>query len=301
MRIVITGTSGFIGSRLLGSARSVSGNLATALSSRDGEGSRIVYRASSPGLGLDSDEFALISQAEILIHAGSFTPRSTVDADQRAGCLSNVTFTTQLLDLPWQRLRKVIFLSSVDVYGEVAGSVSELTSTAPRSLYGLSKLYCERLVTLFATERQIAAQVLRVGHVYGPGEDVYQKVIPQAMRNIVLGRDIECWGDGQERRNFIFVDDVVSAILAAVELRTEPGAINVVGSRAVSIRDVLCKLVKVSGTNSRIVHHAAKSGTLDRVFDNAKMRQHLNVQETELSVGLRSEYLYFKELLAGRQ
>ena len=301
MNVVITGTSGFIGSRLLRAARSAYGSKVTAFSSRPAEGRHIIYVESAAEFGLGPEQFDLVREADVLVHAGAFTPKTSADANHRAGCTSNITFTHRLLDLPWRNLTKIIFLSSIDVYGTVDGPITESAATTPCSLYGLSKLYGERMVSRFAAELGIASQVLRIGHVYGPGEDRYQKVIPQAIRNIVSGKDVERWGEGQERRSFIYVEDVVSAVLAAVELQDRPGVINVVGGKAIAMRDLLDNLASMGGTGARIVQRQTHEAVRDVVFDNAKMRQYLLANETDFTTGLEAEFRHAQQRLLGGQ
>jgi UDP-glucose 4-epimerase len=152
------------------------------------------------------------------------------------------------------------------------------------------------MVSLYATERGIANQVLRIGHVYGPGEEKYAKVLPKAIQNIVAGKDVELWGEGRELRSFIYIDDVVSAILKAVELQDEPGVINVVGGIAISIRDLLDKLIYIGGRDTNIVRREFSGPTRDLVFENAKLKHHLLPKESDFMAGLQAEFLHIESL-----
>lgn len=298
MKAIITGTSGFIGGRLLQAARAAYGADVSAFSSRPAEGRHIVYR-DAPGFGLEPAEQTLVEEADVLIHAGAFTPKSGADANQLAGCNSNITFTEKLLALPWNNLKKIVFLSTLDVYATADGPISETTTTGPASLYGLSKLYGERMVSLYAAERDIVSQVLRIGHVYGPGEEKYAKVLPKAIQNIVAGKDVELWGEGRELRSFIYIDDVVAAILKAVELQEEPGVINVVGGNAITIRDLLEKLIAIGGHGTGIVRREFSGATRDLVFDNAKLKRYLLPKESDFTAGLEAEFRHIEKLNAG--
>jgi UDP-glucose 4-epimerase len=295
MKMIITGTSGFIGSRLLQAARAFYGNDVTSFSSLPAEGSQIVYR-DIEDFGLNPDELALVHETEVLIHAGAFTPKKGIDANQLAGCNRNIAFTEKLLALPFSRLKKIIFLSTIDVYANVEGNVSEDSPTLPATLYGLSKLYCERMVTSYAATHGFDSQVLRIGHVYGPGEEKYSKVLPKAIKSIVSGEDVELWGEGTELRSFIYIDDVVTSILKAVQLQEQVGVINVVSGNAISIRDLLKKLIIIGGRHTGIVQREFSGVTRDLVFDNTKLRHFLLPEESDFTTGLQTEFSHIEKL-----
>lgn len=285
----MTGTSGFIGSRLLQTARAMYGDNVTAFSSHPSEGNHIVY-ANRTDFSLAPAELALVEDANVLIHAGAFTPKCGTEANQIKSCNSNIAFTEELLALPWRNLKKIIFLSTLDVYNNFDCPISEATLTVPTTLYGMSKLYCERMMSLHAAERGIAIQVLRIGHVYGPGEEQYVKVIPKAIERIIAGGDVELWGEGEELRSFIYISDVVTAILKAVELQEEPGVINVVGGNVISIRDLLEKLIAIGGRQTKIVQQEFSGTRRDLVFDNTKLKRYLLPEESDFTTGLKMEF-----------
>lgn len=285
----MTGTSGFIGSRLLQTARAMYGDNVTAFSSHPSEGNHIVY-ANRTDFSLAPAELALVEDADVLIHAGAFTPKCGTEANQIKSCNSNIAFTEELLALPWRNLKKIIFLSTLDVYNNLDCPISEATLTVPTTLYGMSKLYCERMMSLHAAERGIAIQVLRIGHVYGPGEEQYVKVIPKAIERIIAGGDVELWGEGEELRSFIYISDVVTAILKAVELQEEPGVINVVGGNVISIRDLLEKLIAIGGRQTKIVQQEFSGTRRDLVFDNTKLKRYLLPEESDFTTGLKMEF-----------
>ena len=299
MKIVITGTSGFIGSHLLQTARAVYGDKVTSFSSRPSTGPQIIY-TNRADFNLTAAETTLIEGTDVLIHAGAFIPKCGIEADKIESCNSNIVFTAKLLALPWRNLKKIIFLSTTDVYTKSDNVISEATLTEPATLYGMSKLYCERIMSLYAAERGIDIQILRIGHVYGPGEDQYAKVIPKTIERIITGGDVEIWGQGKELRSFIFISDVVKAILSAINLLEQPGVINVVSGNAISIRDLLEKLVLIGGRQTKIVQRGFFGASHSLLFDNTKLKQHLLAHERDFTTGLEIEFRHVERKITYR-
>jgi len=295
MKLLITGASGFIGSRLMSTACAALGaENVIAFSSKPAHAClAIVYYG--PDFNLSAADHALLATVEVLIHVGAFTPKNTLQANAIKESNSNIGFTENLLALSFENLKKIIYISTVDVY-EPAELTDEATPTLPVSLYGCSKLYCERMTAIFAANHHLVCQILRIGHVYGPGEETYAKFLPKAIKNIVADQAVELWGDGNEVRSFIYIDDVVTAILQAVNLGEDVGPINVVGGVPMTIRELLDEVIVVSGKSVAITSKEFSGPKRNYVFDNAKLRQHLLPAETDLSTGLQAEYAYMAGL-----
>src|SRR3546814_5345856 len=93
-----------------------------------------------------------------------------------------------LESLPSRPATFVIF-STIDVYAPVdSGCLTEASPVDPPSLYGASKFFCEKLVAAYAMDHGYDHAILRIGHTYGPGEDAYEKLIPQAIRALLEGK-----------------------------------------------------------------------------------------------------------------
>jgi UDP-glucose 4-epimerase len=155
-------------------------------------------------------DHALMDTAEVLIHVGAFIPKSGLQANAIEECNINISFMEKLLALPLGKLKKLVYISTVDVY-EPAEMTTEETPTLPTTLYGWSKLYCERMGSIFAANHGIGCQILRIGHVYGPGEEKFAKFLPSAIMNIATGKAVQLWGDGSEIRSFIYARCSISS------------------------------------------------------------------------------------------
>jgi len=287
--MVITGAGGFIGSRFLKVARGDGSFLVCALRSHSTAPSSLA-QALPDAFAVNPSDSAMIEQAEILVHIGAFIPKHADEINDSVRAFSNVTLTEKLLGLPWKNLKKVVYLSTIDVYGAVNETIDESTPTNPQSLYAISKLQCEEMVNLFAAERGIRSQILRVGHVYGPGEEQYAKLIPRTISRILSSQNVEIWGSGMDLRSFIHVDDVVSGILSATSITYQPTVINMVSGASISVRDLVSLLVKMGGEATPIVIKKSTGTATNFIFDNSKMRDHLLPIERDFEAGLLEEF-----------
>lgn len=291
--VLLTGTTGFIGKHLL-----------SALNQRFGA-QHVLALTSKP---VESNPFLLhhqysfndnyfvdngFSDVELLIHAGAFTPKNSSEANDMIHCNANIINTQRLLTAKFPKLRKIIYLSTLDVY-QGGSVISEKSLVSPGTLYGASKWYSEKMVRECGRKKNIDIAILRIGHVYGPGEDAYQKIIPQTLKKILNQETIEIWGKGNELRSFIFIDDVVNAILKSIDTKLEDDIVNLVGAKQISINDLVSIIISVSGQETPVKHIPSEYESKDIVFDNARMRQFLLASETPLEQGLKKEWEFMK-------
>lgn len=294
--ILLTGASGFIGTHLLASLQEKYGREnVLALTSKPIVGCNYLLHHNYT---FNADYFADNGYADSIttvIHAGAATPKSSATANDRFMANSNINATSVLLDAYLPNLQKFIFLSTLDVYGEDT-VITEESPLAPVSLYGLSKLYAERMVAIWASDKNKIVQILRVGHVYGPGEEAYQKIIPVTIKNILQDKQVQIFGTGNEIRSFIYIKDVVEAIIASLELKEFPGPINIVSGNQISILQLVYKLIAISGKN--IVPDLLSSNRPGRdfIFSNQKMKQYLLKSETLFDKGILEEWSYMEKI-----
>ena len=144
---------------------------------------------------------------------------------------ANIDATALLLDLAREhRMRRFVFCSSISVYGDVGpGRIDETTPLLPSSVYGASKAACEQLIQGFAAEYGLDGVSLRIGRVYGP----YRRAdchLGTLIRNAAAGRTTEISCDPAFIYHYVYVDDVVGAILAALGAPNLPRRAYNVGS-----------------------------------------------------------------------
>jgi UDP-glucose 4-epimerase len=293
--VLLTGASGFIGKHLL-----------SLLIEKYGKG-KVVVLSSKPivecdyilhhDYTFDNDIFVKsgFGQIEIIIHAGAYTPKKAIDANDVALCNSNIYNTEKLLNTNLPNLKKIIYISTVDVYGHDE-MITENTLEKPVSLYGYSKLYAEKMIVSWGKENGRMTQILRVGHVYGPGEEAYQKIIPITIQKVLSGEKISIWGTGEELRSFIYIKDLVKAIVNAINIESNADIINIVGGKSITINELVKKIITLSNDEIEIEKIPSNVKGRNLVFDNSKMIEILLNKETDLEYGLVEEFEFMKKL-----
>ncbi|KZX36421.1 NAD-dependent epimerase/dehydratase family protein [Wohlfahrtiimonas chitiniclastica] len=292
MKVLLTGASGFIGGHILNALVNKYGkDSIVVLTSKKISSIHCIVYDSFNDFGVSEDCFNDITH---IIHAGAFTPKDTHQANNLTLCFENVQFTKNLLSYNFHALSRVVNISTLDVYADTRDKLNEGSKIRPISLYGSSKFYCEEMIKAFSNQQNVSYINLRIGHVYGPGEEKYKKVIPVAIQNIIENKPIELWGDGSDLRSFIFIEDVVESILNSLEIAEENLDINVVSGVSVSIYDLLHKIISVSEQSVQLHQKESNHEKRDLIFDNSRLLKTLLNKETNLMQGLKAEYDYMK-------
>ncbi|MDB0055260.1 NAD(P)-dependent oxidoreductase, partial [Bacteroidia bacterium] len=252
--ILITGASGFIGNHLL---KEIKNNYSKDF--------RIVLLTSKEIQGYDCilhDDYKFtkndflnnnVKEVYAIIHLGAFIPKSGSDANLVEQSTSNINNLIYLLKNIPNTPKVFIYLSTVDVYGKVNEIISESALTTPQTLYGWSKLYGEKILEHWAKQNDITIQILRIGHIYGSGEESYKKIIPITIKKIKRGESPEIYSDGSELRSFLHVNDCVKAIINAIKLETYVGPINVVANKGYSILEIVVTIKSIINPEISIV------------------------------------------------
>jgi len=191
-------------------------------------------------------------------------------------------------------VKKVVFASSAAVYGDVATMpVAEDIPLQPMSPYGIDKLASEHALDCYATQHGVPTTALRFFNVYGPRQDPsspYSGVISIFADRARAGRTLTIFGDGKQTRDFVYVGDVVRAIMSALADGNSRLIANVGTGHAITVKELASTVVDLCGGTSQIEHAAARTGEiLDSRARVDRLRDKLGVvAETKLIDGLRA-------------
>ncbi len=159
------------------------------------------------------------------------------------GMLDSISAILHLIDVCERNGTRLVYLSSGGtVYGPNAPiPTAEQTACDPISMYGVSKLATENILSVHARQRGLEHVVLRVSNPYGPWQlgRNGQGVIGAWLARAIAGQEIEVWGDGSVVRDYVYIDDLVDAIKAAIAYRGGEHVFNVGSGRGESLREIL--------------------------------------------------------------
>jgi UDP-glucuronate 4-epimerase len=318
-RILVTGAAGFIGSwlteRLLGRGDEVVG-----FDNFDPFYDRAL-KERNLGAALADDRFELVEGDLRDAHAvarlfGAGSLDAVVHLAARAGvrpslqdpagyCETNVTGTAHLLEAMRRAgCRRLVFASSSSVYGN-ARSVpfhEDDRVDFPISPYAATKKAGEELCHVYHAVHGFSIVALRFFTAYGPRQRP-EMAIHAFTRRLHAGDPIPVFGDGSMERDFTYVDDAVSGVIAAIDLvlgETVFHVINLGGSRPVRLADLVTALELATGREARIDRRPVPPGDVERTFaDVTRARDLLGYEpRTALPEGLRRFVAWYRETMS---
>jgi UDP-glucose 4-epimerase len=320
VRTLVTGAAGFIGShlvdRLLSEGEEVLGiddlssgsltNLSEARSTRIGKFSFQRIDITSTAVS----DLIKRTKPDLILHlAAQVDVRKSV-RDPIHDAMINLIGTLNLLEAATEvGTRKIVFTSSGGcIYGEPDESrlpVTEdqvfLPEALPESPYGVSKKVALDYLRYYRTVKGLDFTALALANVYGPRQEpasevgLEGQVVAIFCRKMLSGRPCTIYGDGTQTRDFVYVDDVVTAFLAARD-RGSGELINVGSGRELSVSDLYARLAELTGTRFEPIHAEPRPGELHRiVVDPAKAGEVLGWSPvTELDEGLKHTVAWFR-------
>jgi len=197
-------------------------------------------------------------------------------------------------------VKKVVYASSSSVYGDTPTlPKKEDMKMYPLSPYAVSKLTAEYYSQVFTNVYNLSTISLRYFNVYGPRQDPtseYAAVIPKFIINILNDNTPVIYGDGEQTRDFTFVEDVVIANILAAESK-QNGIFNIAGGKRISINNLAHTIMKLSGKSLDLTYEKPRYGDIKHsLADISKAEELLNYKpKFNLEDGLKETIKWFKK------
>ena len=204
---------------------------------------------------------------------------------------SNILGTKKVIDSCIRnKVTRIIHASTSSVYGKFAVG-DELQDTKPISPYGITKLAAENLLFALTSSNNLDFTILRYFSVYGPGQRP-DMAIQKFLTAIKMGQEINITGDGTQKRDITYVQDVVEATISASSLIEKKQIFNISGGKQFTLNQIIDECFNVSGLKSKINYVDRPIGDQEETFgDISKAQKLLGFNPTfDIKTGLSNQF-----------
>ena len=238
---------------------------------------------------------------DVIVHLAASTGVALSVENPRADMEANVIGTLNMLEAARvNRVDKFIFASSGAPVGEVEPPITEDKPPRPVSPYGASKLAGEGYCSAYFRTFGLKTVSLRFGNVYGPRSKHKSSVVARFFKQALNGRTLEVYGDGKQTRDFIFIDDLMQAIMLSAEKETGGEIFQIATYKETTVNEIAESVRSIveeeTGKKVKIVHGDWRPGDVRRNYsDISKAKRMLGYEPAyDLGSGLKITFQYFK-------
>lgn len=309
-RILVTGGAGFLGSHLCERLLNDGHDVICLDNFFTGSKTNIVHLLKNPYFEVVRHDVIMPFYAEVDEIYNLACPASPIHYQHNAikTVKTSVMGSVNMLGLAKRLNAKILQASTSEVYGdplvqpqkeEYWGNVNPV---GPRSSYDEGKRCAETLFMSYHLQNKVRIKIARIFNTYGPcmrPDD--GRVVSNFIVQALMGNDITIYGDGQQTRSFMYVDDLVEALIRFMETDDSViGPVNIGNPNEVTIEELARVILSKTNSKSKISHHVLpQDDPIHRNPDITFAKKILNGWEPKLSYdrGLDKTIVYFKEIL----
>ena len=302
MKVLVTGGAGFIGSNIVDKLIEENYEVIIIDDLSTGKEEHINEKAKFYKADISSKEINDIFEKEninIVIHTAAQIDVQKSISNPIYDCKNNIIGTLNILEAcKKHKIEKLVYSSSAAVYGQPDYlPVDEEHPINAMSGYGISKHTPEHYIKMYSDIYELNASILRYSNVYGPRQDPKGEggVISIFVDKMLDNEKPIIYGDGEQTRDFIYVEDIVSANLAAIN-KDKTEVYNISCNKKNSINDLATIINKILDTNFSPIYKEARPGDIRHsVLDNNKALNSLAWKpQYDLEQGLKETITYYK-------
>lgn len=311
-KVLVTGGTGFVGINLMRRLLPLGAQIRATMHRKDPviQDPRIEYVRCD--LTQNADCLAVVQDIEYVFHCAANTSGAAVmTSTPLVHVTPNIVMNAQLLEAAYHaQVRKFLWIGSSTGYpptGNRPAKEEEMFDGNPEEKYflvGWMKRYTEILCRCYAEKLKnpMTTVVLRPTNIYGDNDDfdfATSHVFAAQIRKVVERHDpIEIWGDGEDVRDVIYVDDFVDAMLLAIEQITSYNPLNIGYGKGFTVKELLLLMLAADGyPQANIVYNPAKPTMAPvKLVDTAKAENVLGFKaKTDLQAGIRKTLTWYRE------
>lgn len=241
---------------------------------------------------------------DVIVHLAANTGVGPSVEDPRKDCATNVVGTFNMLETARkEKVKRFVFASSGAPIGECEPPIHEELAPHPVSPYGASKLAGEGYCSAYYRSFGVGTVALRFGNVYGPRSKHKSSVIAKFIKQALGGEELEVYGDGKQTRDFIYIDDLINAILMGVSKAKIGGEVfQIATNTETTVNNIMDRLLVILKERNiepvGIVHSSSRLGDVVRNYsDTTKAETFLGWKAmVSLEKGIEATVDYFSEV-----
>jgi len=309
-KVLVTGGAGFIGSNLTEALLKKGHSVRVLDNFSTGRKENLRFQEVFPTLEIlegDIRDLTLcqraMKDAEVVFHQAALpSVQRSVEDPLDSNAVNSQGTLNILLSARDAGVKRVIYASSSSIYGDTPTlpKLEEMPAN-PLSPYALQKYIGEQYCRLFYQLYGLETVSLRYFNIFGPKQDpasVYSAVIPRFIDALLKGHPPLIFGDGEQSRDFTYIDNVVQANLLAMSAEHLQGeAINIACGKRVSLNQLLNILKEIVGSKVSPVHEEARKGDVKHsLADINKGKKILNYDpQVGIEMGLKKTVEFFQK------
>ncbi len=310
-RILVTGGGGFIGSHLCERLLEQGNEVICVDNFYTGRRANIAHLSSNPLFEVLRHDICFPLYVEVDDIYNLACPASPVhyQFDPVQTTKTSVHGAINMLGLAKRVRAKILQASTSEVYGDPEvhpqdesywGNVNPL---GPRSCYDEGKRCAETLFFDYHRQHRLQIKVARIFNTYGPRMHPNDgRVVSNFVMQALAGKDITVYGDGSQTRSFCYVDDLIDGLIKLMDTPDDfTGPVNLGNQKEFTILELAEKVIKLTGTKSRIIHEPLPADDPRQRQPNINLaKKHLGWQpKVELEEGLGKTIEYFEKFIRG--
>ena len=298
-KILITGADGFIGSHLIKKLISSEADITALVLSENLKNlnsikNKIKFVYEDITKKEIIDEIIKINP-ECIFHFAALTKTDNYP-NIREILETNIMSTINIAEaaIRLKKLKRLIFSSTYLVYEDSAELLKEDNNLNPKSSYAISKYTSGKILQKYSAKHKLPLIITRLFNVYG--ENNINNVIFLFAKSSLKNKEIYIDGDGKQLRDFIYIDDVIEALLLITQNDKKPNTVINVGSgEYIKIKELAEKIKNLTKSSSKIIYRDFDPGLKNSYCNNSLLKSYGWKQKTSMDKGLKKTIEWIKE------